>query len=165
MALPILLLVVSADCSSGTEEVTLSNRNCTLSGTLLTPNGKGPFAAVVFVHGSGPEERSNSKSRAKDFVRRGYAALIYDKRGVGKSGGNQTSVQYFSLEDLAGDVGAAVQFLSSRSEIDARRIGLVATSQGGWVAPLAASKNQGIAFLVIISGSVTTIVIADSHFG
>ena len=152
-----LFFVVHSILAMAGEEITFYNGSCVLSGTLLTPRGGGPFAAAVFIHGSGAEDRSNSKELAKDFVSHGYAALIYDKRGVGKSGGDPKSVQYFSFEDLANDAVAATQFLSTRPEIDSKQIGLVASSQGGWVASLTVNKNQAIAFMVIISGSVTTV--------
>lgn len=152
-----LFILVSITLFAGPEEVSFSNGSITLAGTLLTPKGDGPFPAVVFVHGSGVEDRSNSKNRAKEFVKHGYAALIYDKRGVGKSGGDPNSVQRYSIEDLAGDVKAAVEFLASQKEVDARKIGIIASSQGGWVAPLAASLTDKVAFMVVLSGSVCSV--------
>ena len=146
-----------------TEEVTFSNKDCNLSGSVILPKGEGPFNAVVFIHGSGPEERSNSRSLANEFADHGYAALIYDKRGVGKSGGDPKSVQYYSIEDLSNDAIAAVKYLASRTDVTPKHIGLVAFSQGGWVASLAADKDSGIAFMVVISGSVTTIS-EDNYF-
>lgn len=151
------ILVVSTSLFAGPEDVSFSNGPVTLSGTLLAPKGDGPFPAVVFVHGSGAEDRSNSKTRAKEFVRHGYAALIYDKRGVGKSGGDPNSVHRYSIEDLAGDVKVAVEFLAGHKKIDPRKIGIVASSQGGWVAPLAASRTDKVSFLVVLSGSVCSV--------
>lgn len=138
------------------EEINFTSGNTSLSGTFLLPKGAGPFPAVVFIHGSGAEERSNSKSRAKEFVKNGYAAFIYDKRGVGKSSGNINFHQYFSFDTLAMDAGAVVDLLSKRPEINAAKIGLVAASQGGWVAPLLANSNKTISFMIIVSGSVST---------
>ena len=60
-------------------------------------------APVVLIHGSGEEDRGGLRSYAKIFVRNGYAALIYDKRGVGKSGGDPDAWRRFSFDDLAGD--------------------------------------------------------------
>ncbi len=137
--------------------VTFRNGNITLSGTLLLPEGKGPFPAIVFVHGSGPETRGNSLYSAKWLRSIGYAALIYDKRGTGKSGGKKAEITYFSFEDLANDVIAAVNFLSNQEIIDKTKIGLHASSQGGWVAPLAAVKSNLIRFMIIRSASVVTV--------
>jgi pimeloyl-ACP methyl ester carboxylesterase len=57
---------------------------------------------------------------------------------------------------LANDAGAAVSYLKTMKEIDPARIGFWAVSQGGWVAPLAASKAPGAAFLVVVSGGGAT---------
>ena len=57
------------------------------------------------------------------------------------------------FEDLAGDVIAAVNYLQSRTEIDPAKIGLHGTSQGGWIAPIAAARKSDIAFLISVSAS------------
>lgn len=70
--------------------------------------------------------------------------LAYGKRGVGGSTGEYTSIgpgnSVLMFDLLAADVIAAVEALRARKDIDARRIGLVGISQGGWIAPLAASR-------------------------
>ncbi len=139
------------------EDISFNSNGATLSGTLILPKGDGPFPAVIFIHGSGAEDRSNSRSRAKEFAKNGVAAFIYDKRGVGKSEGNGNFHQYFSFDTLAKDANAAIDMLSKRQEIKVGQIGLVASSQGGWVAPLSASWNNKIAFMIIASGSVSTV--------
>ena len=154
--LTLFALLFHTPASARDIEVTFNNGNVSLSGTLLLPNGSGPFPAVIFIHGSGPEDRSNSKARAKAFIKNGYAALIYDKRGVGKSGGDPKFAERFSFDVLADDAVAAAQLLATRPEIDKRKIGLYGASQGGWVAPLAATRFP-VAFMIIVSGSVTTV--------
>ena len=64
------------------EEVSFRNGDVTLSGTLLLPLTKGPHAAAVFLHGSGPEGREATRFLAEFFNNNGIAALISDKRGV-----------------------------------------------------------------------------------
>ena len=140
-----------------TQEVSFKSGDVTLSGTLFIPKGDGPFPAVVFIHGSGPETRKNSKYSAKWFAANGYAALTYDKRGTGKSGGDPTEYTYFSFENLANDVIAGVDYLSHQSFIDHEKIGVHATSQGGWVAALADAKCDLIRFMIIKSASVCTV--------
>ncbi len=121
------------------------------------PKGDGPFPAVVFVHGSGPETRRNSSYSARWMASIGYIALTFDKRGTGESGGAEKDWDQFNFADLADDVVAAVHFLSENNEVDKASIGLHATSQGGWVAPLAASKTDLIQFMVIKSASVCSV--------
>jgi fermentation-respiration switch protein FrsA (DUF1100 family) len=119
-----------------------------LSGNLLLPEGSGPYPAVILVQGSAASERYFYQVFASNFARNGMAALIYDQRGSGRSGG---SPQEFDLEMLAGDVISGMAFLSSRPEIDATRIGLWGLSRGGVVIPMAAAKPSGADFLITLS--------------
>ncbi|MFY9583036.1 MAG: acyl-CoA thioester hydrolase/BAAT C-terminal domain-containing protein [Candidatus Acidiferrales bacterium] len=48
---------------------------------------------------------------------------------------------------------AGVRVLKARKDIDGRRIGVLGTSQGGWISPLAATRSTDLAFVVVISAS------------
>jgi pimeloyl-ACP methyl ester carboxylesterase len=151
----LVLTIVLLGCGGG-EEVNFTNGDVTLSGTLLRPNTDGRVPAVVLIHGSGESDRNDLEYYAKIFVRNGFAALVHDKRGVGKSEGSPDAWRYFSFDELAGDAAAAVRCLSERDDIDANRIGLFGASQGGWVAPLAATESN-VAFMVLLSPSISTV--------
>ena len=150
---PVILFVLSIFLSScpgyREEEVRFRNGDVALSGTLYVPSGEGPHPAVVFVHGDGPDTREGYRFFADLFARRGVAALIYDKRGAGASEGDWRQSRF---RDLADDALAGVRLLRSRSHIDPEQIGLWGGSQGGWIAPLAASRSNEVAFLIIKSG-------------
>ncbi len=130
-----------------TREVSFRNANITLKGTLCLPRTPGRHAAVVLLHGSGAQSRWGTERYIADrFARAGIAALIYDKRGSGDSGGDWRTARY---EDLARDALAGVKLLASRSDIDFRRIGLLGHSQGGVIGPLAATlAPDRIGFIV-----------------
>lgn len=130
-------------------DVTFSNGDITLAGTVIYPNGDGPHPAVVFVHGSGAADRWWAFYLAEQFTKAGFAGLMYDKRGVGDSGGDWTRS---SLHDLAGDALAAVRHLSADPRIDPGRIGLYGISQGGWVAAAAGADAEEIDFMIVNSG-------------
>jgi dipeptidyl aminopeptidase/acylaminoacyl peptidase len=119
------------------EDVRFRNGDVELAGTLLLPDGPGPHPAVVFLHGSGPEGRWASNYLARRIVLGGTAALVWDKRGVGESGGAWEDA---SFEDQAGDAAAAVALLRSRLDIDAGRVGIHGHSQGGTISPLVAVR-------------------------
>jgi pimeloyl-ACP methyl ester carboxylesterase len=131
------------------EEVTFKNGEVTLAGTLVTPASKGKHPALVFTHGGGPAVREVFWGLGYLYAARGFAVLSYDKRGVGKSTGNWREA---SFEDLADDAVAAAKFLQSRNEIDPKQIGFWGLSQGGWIAPLAASRFPDAAFAIALSG-------------
>jgi pimeloyl-ACP methyl ester carboxylesterase len=128
-----------------------------LQGKLVLPEGEPPFPAVVLVHGSGKESAVDTYFMPYLFASHGIATLVYDKRGTGGSSGKYN--QNFYL--LSDDTVAAVKWLHDRSEIDPRRIHLAGYSQGGWIAPLAASKVGGIRSLLINYGPVVPVTGED----
>jgi dienelactone hydrolase len=129
------------------ESIHFASGNLTLAGTMLLPGGPQRHPAAVLFHGSGPQGRDLSTARW--FAEQGFAALTYDKRGVGESTGDFRAVPFM---DLCDDGLAAVEYLKSRKEIDPRRIGVWGLSQGGWLGPLAASRSADISFVIAVSG-------------
>lgn len=132
------------------EEIPFKNGDVNLSGTLLLPVRKGNFPLVVITHGSGPAERASYKSWGLRFARKGIAAFVYDKRGNGKSGGEWRTA---SMEDLARDAIAAIDSLKNHPQINSRKIGVAGHSQGGWIAPLAATMSGDVSFVIASAAS------------
>ncbi len=136
--------------------VRFHNGGIVLSGTLAMPRTRGRHAAVVLVQGSGPEIRWGTNRYIADrFARSGIAALVYDKRGSGESGGDW---QTAGFKDLARDALAGVALLAARPGIDPRRIGIHGHSQGAIVAPLAASlAPRRVAFVIAEDTAATSV--------
>jgi uncharacterized protein len=110
------------------EDVRFSSGGVQLTGMLITPATGGKHPAIVLVHGSGAQKRESMLPWARFLVRRGMAVLGYDKRGVGGSTGDWNTS---SFDDLAGDVVAAFEYLTTRSDVDHTQIGLLGVSQAG----------------------------------
>lgn len=148
-----------------TQEVRFEHAGATLAGSLLVPRSPGPHPAIVFVHGSGPEGRYASRFLADRFARAGVAALIYDKRGVGASGGDW---RHADFDTLAGDAAAAVHLLARDPRIRPDAIGIHGHSQGGTIAPLVAARAGHVAFVIASGGSGTSMVESErwslTHF-
>lgn len=132
------------------EDVSFSNGGIQLAGTLTSPSTGGKHPALILVHASGAEDREYLLPFARFLIRHGMAVLGYDKRGVGRSTGDWNTA---CLDDLAGDVIAAFEYLKRRPDIDHSQIGLLGWSQAGWVMPLAALRAKELAFLISISGA------------
>jgi pimeloyl-ACP methyl ester carboxylesterase len=126
------------------EEVTFANGDVVLSGTLRIPATPGPHPAIVLMHGAGPYGRRHG---ALDylFYPFGVATLHFDKRGVGRSTGNWQSATH---HELARDAIAAVNLLRRRRDIAGDRVGLFASSNSAWAAPIAATEERNIAFII-----------------
>lgn len=141
------------------EELTIENKQAdvTLSGTLTLPKSKGKFPLAILISGSGPQNRDEELVGHKPFLvlsdyltREGIAVFRYDDRGVGKSTGNFEAA---TTADFSTDVEAIVEQLKKHKNIDPSRIGLIGHSEGGIVAPMVASRNSGIHFIVLMAGT------------
>lgn len=132
------------------EDVTFKNGDVTLSGTVVLPAGTGPHAAVVLTQMSSPAPRSAYALQAYYFAAHGIAALMYDKRGVGKSTGDWKKA---TMQDLADDAVSGIKLLAARSDIKPAQIGTWGHSQGGWLAPLAAVRSGQAAFVIAQAAS------------
>lgn len=138
-------------------EVSYENKLGKLGGTLTIPHGGGPFPAAILITGSGPQNRDEELFGHKPFwviadylSRRGIAVLRVDDRGVGASAGNSTRE---TIDEMATDVLSGVDFLKARKDINARKIGVIGHSEGGIVGPLAASRSNDIAFVIMLAGT------------
>jgi pimeloyl-ACP methyl ester carboxylesterase len=140
------------------EEVTYENKKAkiNLAGTLTIPEGAGKHPVVILISGSGPQDRDESILKHKPFwvladywTRNGFAVLRFDDRGVGASEGDFASA---TSADFATDVEAGVNFLKKHDRINAKKIGLAGHSEGGMIAPIVASKNKSLAFIVLLAG-------------
>ncbi len=137
------------EVSAIVQQVKFENGNITLAGELTLPLGQGPFPVIINVHGSGRQDR-HAGPWTSFFTRYGIAVLSYDKRGVGESTGRYETAGY---EDLASDVLAGVDFLKNQPKINSDLIGIQGSSEGGWVASIATSKSEDVAFLLVRAGS------------
>lgn len=129
------------------EEVTFRDRDVALSGTLVLPRGKGPHPALIRIQGAGPQTRRNAFDGW--FAYHGVAYLSFDKRGTGTSTGDWREA---GISELADDVLAAVRFMRQRNDIDPDQIGIEGDSEGGWIAPVVATRDPRIKFVVIWAG-------------
>jgi uncharacterized protein len=127
-----------------------------LAGTLTLPPGEGPHPAALLITGSGAQDRDETIMGHKPFAviadrltREGVAVLRVDDRGIG---GTSRGPEDPTSEDFAGDVHAGVEFLAKDPRVDPKRIGLIGHSEGGAIAPLVASKNKKVAFVVMLAG-------------
>lgn len=139
-----------------TEEVSFSNGDAVLKGTLIMPadcDRKTPV--LVMVTGSGLQNRDEEFSGHKPFAviadafaRAGIATLRYDDRGFGESTGD---VVLCTTEDLKNDALAGVKLLRDRFE----RVGVIGHSEGGTIALMLAGERQ-VDFAVSLAGMIVS---------
>ena len=126
-----------------------------LAGSLLIPQGEGPFPAVVLVSGSGPHGRDLliGSQRimfilADHLARNGIASIRYDKRGCAQSGGYY---EPHDIEKFTADALSAVPYLKTQKAIDPTQIGAIGLSQGGMIVPMMAVQSKEIGFIVLLA--------------
>ncbi|GEM_PF-4839767 len=150
--------------------VTVQSDTLDLPGVLFVPDTSAAVPGVVIVHGSGLVDRDGQavgtslppiyERWAERMVRRGLAVLRYDKRTT-QPEVRQVDPRAITFLDFVRDAVAAGEVLRGRSGVDADRLVLVGHSQGGNVAPAAATRLDGVAGIASLAGSALAI---DSLF-
>ena len=128
---------------------------------LYKPAGPGPFPLVVYNHGSraGNERRELPMMYvARILVPKGYAVLVPERRGYGKSEGASFSEDIGEdrgpkfmarLQAEADDVLAAVEHVIEEPWVDPTKVVVMGYSFGGITATLAASRSNRFAAAII----------------
>ena len=155
--------------SGAPDTVVVHSGSLTLRGLLWRPDGPGPFPAVLYNHGSGPQSDLTRPAKLGPvFARHGYVVLYLFRRGAvlsadqgtnseelmnralaenGQEGRNEVQLQL--LEAELGDVRAGLNVLRARSEVDASRIAVVGYSFGGQLTLLVAEHDADVRAAVV----------------
>lgn len=130
-------------------EVSIPVEGAVLAARISLPS-EGPAPAVVALHGAerGLKDWYLYEHLHEVLPSAGIAAVTFDRRGEGGSTG-ESSRGKFELQ--AEDALAVVAHVAGLPEVDAANVGLWGISQGGWVAPLAATLSDSVAFLVLVA--------------
>ncbi len=103
----------------------------TVRGTFYLPEEHPtvPLPGVVFGHGWGMVAGGDLEDYAKTVVQKGFAALTFDYRNLGKSDG--VPRQHIDPQKQIEDFKASISFLRRQPEVDPERIGIWGSSYGG----------------------------------
>jgi hypothetical protein len=143
-------------------------------GTFVTPNGSGPFPAIILNPGSGANDRDGTipmvganvaclypallndtlkpyKELAEALVDSGYAVLRYDKLEYTYP----TTLGTISFHKLWLPVESAINYVKNRPDVDTNRIILLGHSEGSTLIPFIAKNRSDIKALVSLAGART----------
>ena len=125
-------------------------------GTLTYPKKEGKYPLMIMISGSGIQNRDEEIMQHKPFAviadymaNNGIAVFRYDDRGFGSKNAELFNATTF---DYALDVESAINAVKNHPNIDANKIGLVGHSEGGLIAPIVASRNSDVDFLILLAG-------------
>ena len=136
------------------EEVSFTNGNAVLKGTLVLPEGCSRKTPVlIMVTGSGLQNRDEEIFEHKPFAviadvlaRAGIATLRYDDRGFGESTGDIINC---TTKDLKNDALAGINLLRERFD----KVGVIGHSEGGTISLMLAAEKKAD-FIVSLAGMV-----------
>lgn len=134
------------------EEVSFSNGDAVLKGTLTLPEGYDRQTPVlIMITGSGLQNRDEELFEHKPFAviadalaRNGIATLRYDDRGFAQSTGDVVNC---TTEDLMQDAISGIELLRRRFN----KVGVLGHSEGGTIALLLGADKK-VDFIVSLAG-------------
>lgn len=113
--------------------VTIESDGASLEGVVTTPEGDGPFPAVVICHPhpqyGGSMHNNVVAAVASSVVARGIAAVMFNFRGVGGSDGVAGD-----RDEARADAATVLAWAAALDEIDGDRVGLAGYSFGAGTA-------------------------------
>lgn len=146
------------------EKVTFHNRyGITLAADLYAPAGEtGPFAAIAVCGPFGAVKEQASGLYAQEMASRGFLTIAFDPSFTGESGGEP---RYVASPDInTEDFQAAVDYLSTRPDVDPERVGIIGICGWGGMALNAAAIDTRIKATAAMTMYDMTRVTAKGYF-
>ncbi len=144
-------------------EVTIGSGEWKLGGTLTVPVGKGPFPAVVLVHGAGPNDRNEAvfatrmfQDIAEGLASKGILVLRYDKRTRVYSE-KMGWLPYTVREETTEDAVRAVVLVRQLPQADPAALFVLGHSLGGYLLPRIPTQDGKLAGAIVLAGNARRI--------
>ncbi len=120
------------------------------------PNKKYPVINALYGGPGSNEIRANYVASPQGDTSRGYLVVKVNNRGTGGRGKAFTDSTYGRLGDVdIQDHADAIRYLSSRPYFDAKRVGIVGHSYGGFMAAMGIFKHPDVYAAAVIRAGVT----------
>jgi dienelactone hydrolase len=152
----LFLCVISeaADYRTMTQHYTSGGKKIAIE--VFMPEGKGPHAAVMVLHGAGGIDSGNAYVRqfATVLAAQGCATFLphyFDRTGAAYAG--DTTIRRDFPEWLAA-IRDALSFISNQAEVDQKRIACFGYSLGGYLALALASQDERVNAVIEAAGGV-----------
>lgn len=127
-------------------DLTIPSGTTTLAAWHYRPDGTGPHPTVLLAHGFGGIRAARLDAYAERFAAAGLAAIVFDYRHFGDSGGHPR--QLLSVGRQLADWRAALDHARRMSDVDPDRIALWGTSFSGGHVVVTAAADHDVAAVV-----------------
>jgi dienelactone hydrolase len=144
--------------------------NIVLKGTILIPENNNLKKLVIFVHGSGPQDRDETifenkpfKDIAESLYQKGIASYRFDKKTLT----NPESFNYKSTidDEVTNDIVNIISYFKENEEFKGYEIILLGHSLGANLMPRIAGKSAQISKLILLAGNARSLekLIAEQY--
>lgn len=132
------------------ERVVFPSGGMDVVGNLFVPTGPGRKAAIVLIGPVAYVKEQAPLQYASRLAREGFVTLIFDPRFHGESAGipRRWESRHAKVEDL----GAALDFLARREEVDSARLQILGVCQGANWAAEAAAQDARVRAVALVAG-------------
>jgi carboxymethylenebutenolidase len=154
-------LVVGMDSPSSEEIVardpTFKSRGKEFKVDVFAPGAPGRYPAIVVLHGhggAGENQRSLSHDLARRLAQTGYVALVPHYFGALKPDPKNGQKNARSYAIWTRTVSDSISFAARQENVDPKRIGLLGSSLGSWVALSVAARDRRVSAVVEYYGGL-----------
>jgi carboxymethylenebutenolidase len=150
--------IARPETRAGVQTVSYASGKDTVRGTLHRPAGKGPFPAVILVHGDfGLTDWV--KAQGRRLADRGYVTLavdLYRGQPAGDVMGAHILGRGLPEDQVESDLKAAATYLVGRPDVRGKALGIIGWGLGGGYALDAAVRDPRLRAVVVCYGRLTT---------
>jgi alpha-beta hydrolase superfamily lysophospholipase len=140
------------------KDLNIKSNNIELKGTLLVPEKENLKKLIIFVHGSGPNDRDESVSENKPFKNiaenlyaKGISTYRFDKRTLSnpESFNDKSSID----DEVTNDILNIVSYFKNNTEFADYQIIVLGHSLGANLLPRIANKSNNISKIILLAGN------------
>ncbi len=152
------LVILTSPALAAEQTVSFKSGDETVNGFLVTPEGKGPFPAVIVIHEWWGLD-GWVKDQARALAKEGYVALAVDLYR-GKVTDKQEEAHQLMMgmprDRALRDLEAAFAYLRGRADVRKDRIGVIGWCMGGMYSLAVATEEPRLAAVVAYYGAPPT---------
>ncbi len=142
------------------EDIFVKTGTLKLPGILTVPKGLTHFPIVIFVHGSGPNDRDETigpnkifQNLAYELAKKGIGSIRYDKRTYIIKTTGDTTIPYSGFDEVVIQDAVSAIKLAQKTVTQGDKVFLLGHSLGAYLAPEIASQVSDLGGVIMMAGN------------